>query len=171
MKPTKYYENYPYWMIILSNLLSLAIYFIGAIIIYRFGLIWLLIYLLYIIWLELRLLKGSCANCYYYGKYCAFGKGKLSCLFFSKGNSKKFIHKQITWKDIISDFMVFISPLIIGIIVLIMDFSWLFLALVVLLSLLGFVGNAIIRDAWACKYCKQRKIGCPAEKLFSKTKK
>jgi hypothetical protein len=38
-------------------------------------------------------------------------------------------------------------------------------ALAVLIAL-SFVGNAVLRGSFACKYCKQREIGCPAEKLF-----
>jgi hypothetical protein len=28
-----------------------------------------------------------------------------------------------------------------------------------------------VRGQLACKYCKQRELGCPAEQLFSKTKR
>ena len=167
----KCYENYPFWIILVSNFVSIAIYLLGGFIIYQLGLVWLLIYVLYVVWLEIRLLKGSCANCYYHGKYCAFGKGKLSCLFFKKGDPKKFIHMQITWKEIIPDFLVSIIPLLLGIVLLIRNFSWILLGIMVLLILFTAVGNAFVRGSLACKYCKQREIGCPAEKLFSKTKK
>jgi hypothetical protein len=39
--------------------------------------------------------------------------------------------------------------------------------LLVVLVFLSLAGNAIIRGSFACKYCRQREIGCPAEKLFS----
>lgn len=171
MKQEKYYENYPCRVILISNFVSITIYFTGAFVLYQFGILWLLIYLMYVLWLELRLLRISCINCYYYGKNCAFGKGKLSSLLFKKGNSQKFIKKKITWKDIIPDFIVGIIPVIAGIIILVRGFNWLFLTLIVLLVLFTFVGNALVRGQLACKYCKQRKIGCPAEQLFSKTKK
>ena len=57
-----------------------------------------------------------------------------------------------------------------GIILLIFSFSWLIVVLLVVLVFLGFGGNAVIRGSFACKYCKQREIGCPAERLFSKKK-
>jgi hypothetical protein len=37
--------------------------------------------------------------------------------------------------------------------------------------LLTFIGNGLVRGSLACKYCKQREIGCPAEQLFNKKKK
>ena len=81
----------------------------------------------------------------------------------------KFTQNKITWKNIIPDFLVFIVPVFIGIIILIMSFGWLILILLVILLILGFFGNAFIRGKLACKYCKQRELGCPAQKLFDKT--
>jgi hypothetical protein len=109
-------------------------------------------------------------NCYYYGKTCAFGKGRISSVFFKKGDANKFCKKQMTWKDIVPDFIVSLIPAIIGVILLIKNFNWALLSLVLILFILTFVGNGIIRSQLACKYCKQREIGCPAEQLFNKKK-
>jgi len=169
MNKIKCFENYPYWIIIISNLLQLSIYTIGIIIIKPLGIIWLLIYLAYIVFLEIRLLRKSCINCYYYGKRCAFGKGKLCSLFFKKGNIEKFASADnITWKDLLPDMLVAIIPAIIGIVRLIMDFNWILLLLVIILFLLVSKGNEFVRGTLACKYCKQREINCPAEKMFNK---
>lgn len=164
----KTYENYPCWIIFLSNFVALATYFIGAYIIYQAGLVWMIIYVAYILFLEMRLLRGHCVDCYYYGKSCAFGKGKLSSLFFKKGNSKRFCQMKLAWKDLAPDLMVGLIPLVIGIIFLVYDFSWIMLILVIALFLLISFGNAFVRGSLACKYCRQRELGCPAEKLFAK---
>ena len=124
----------------------------------------------YILFIEIRLLAKSCKHCYYYGKFCAFGKGKCCALFFKKGNPEKFLKTEITMKEIIPDFLTFIFPLIAGIVLLISSFSWLIVVLLAILVILGFGGNAVVRGSFACKYCKQREIGCPAERLFSKKK-
>lgn len=166
--PTRCYEYYPLWVVLLSNLVSIATYFIGGYILYQLGLIPLVIYLLYILFFEFRLMKGSCANCYYYGKCCSFGKGKLSAIFFRKGNGKRFIQKQITWKDLIPDFIISLIPVLVGIVLLIIHFNFLILLLIILLVILASAGNGFIRGSLACKYCRQREIGCPAEKLFKK---
>jgi len=169
MEITKY-ENYPFWIIMVFNFVSTAIYVIGAYIMYRVGIIWLVIYLLYIIFLETRILSISCVRCYYYGKSCAFGRGKISCLFFKKGESQKFSQRQITWKAIIPDFLVSIIPAVIGIVLLIRDFNWLILLLIVILFLLSSAGNGFIRGSLACKHCKQQDLGCPAAQLFYKNR-
>jgi len=171
MKSVQCYENYPFWIVFFSNFVSIAIYLIGAFIIYQIGLIWLILYLIFIGILEFRLIKGHCVNCYYYGKICAFGKGKISSIFFKKGDAGKFCKMQMTWKDIVPDSMVSIIPIIAGIALLVISFNWTILILVVILFLLTSTGNGIVRGSLACKYCKQRKIGCPAEQLFNKKKK
>jgi len=165
------YENYPTLIVIVSNLLSFLIYIIGAYILYQFSFIWVICYVLFILLLEFRLLSGHCVDCYYYGKTCAFGKGRLSSRFFSRGQPERFNHMKITWKDIVPDFLVFIVPVVAGIILLIQVFSLTILILIIALFLLGFFGNAFVRGQLACKYCKQRAIGCPAAQLFNKTKK
>jgi len=155
-------------IVAITAVFSLALYLLGAYVIYRLGLAWLAAYLIYIFLLEIRLIKGHCVDCYYYGKYCAFGRGKISCLFFKKGDSKRFVKKQISWKDIVPDFLVAIIPIIAGIWLLLNRFDWLLLAILVVLFLLMSIGNAWVRGSLACKYCKQRQLGCLAERLFKK---
>ena len=170
MHGSQAYENYPAWMVLGSNLLSISMYLIGAAILYQIGLIWLVLYVLFILLLELRLVKGHCTDCWYYGRTCAFGKGRMSCMFFPKGTPEQFKKQTITWKDIVPDFLVFIIPLLVGIALLIHDFSWILLVLIIILFFLGFMGNAVVRSQLACRYCRQREIGCPAQRLFERTK-
>jgi hypothetical protein len=146
-------------------------YLIGAVILYQTGIIWLVLYVLFILLLELRLVKEHCVDCYYYGKTCAFGKGRLSCMFFPKGTPEHFSRRQITSKDLIPDFLVFFIPLVIGLALLITGFSWILLFLVIALFILGFAGNAVVRGQIACRYCKQKEIGCPAQRLFERPEK
>jgi hypothetical protein len=168
MKAAGAYERYPAWIVLVSNLVSIATYLAGAFIIYQVGIIWMVLYLAYVGFLEMRLLKGHCADCYYYGRMCAFGQGKLSSLLFKKGDPKKFCKKQMTWKDIAPDFMVSLVPMATGAALLVMGFSWIILGLVILLFVLGFPGNAFVRGSLACRHCRQRELGCPAEKMFKK---
>jgi hypothetical protein len=168
MQETKIYENYPLWIVLISNLLSISLYITGAIILYQIGLIWLFLYLLFILILEFRLVRGHCVDCYYYGKTCAFAKGRLSCMFFPRGTPEQFCKRTITWKDILPDFLVFIIPLLVGTALLVHEFRWILLLLIITLFILGFVGNAVVRGQLACRYCRQREIGCPAQGLFKK---
>ena len=98
-------------------------------------------------------------------------KDVLSSRLFPKGNPEQFCKKTITWKDIIPDFLLFFIPILAGIVLLIMEFSWMILILVILLLVLGFFGNAFVRGQLACRYCKQRETGCPAAQLFDKKNK
>jgi hypothetical protein len=164
------YEQYPLWIVLLSNFVSISIYAIGGYIIYQLGFIWLVLYLLYVLLQEVRLLKGSCTNCYYYGKLCAFGQGRLSAVFFKKGNNPGRFTKEMTWKDLLPDLLVSLVPILVGTGILIMNFNFLILLLVILLVVLTSAGNGFVRGTLACKFCKQRELGCPAEKLFKKGK-
>jgi hypothetical protein len=170
MKEKSCYEEYPFWIVMLSNIVSVAIYAVGAFVIHEIGWIWLIPYVLYIAWLEIRILRRSCVNCYYFGKICAFGKGKLASLVFRKGDVGRFKQDKITWKDIAPDFLVSLIPIVVGVVLLVIDFDWLLLSMVLLLLLLTSIGNGLIRGSLACKYCRQREIGCPAEQLFSRDK-
>ncbi len=161
-------ENYPLRIVFVSNLVSLLIYGIGAYILYQFGIIWTVLYVIFIVIFEFRLISGHCPDCYYYGRTCAFGKGRLSSLFFKKGSPEKFIAMTISWKDIVPDFLLFIIPVLAGILLLIQGFTWTVLILVIALLLLGLPGNALVRGQLACRYCKQREIGCPAAQLFNR---
>ena len=168
MKKEKRYENYPAWMVATTVVFSLLTYFLGAYIIYQLGLAWLAAYIVYILWLEFRLMT-HCTNCYYYGKYCASGRGKLACLFFKKGK-KKFGNMKLTWTSLVPDMLVSVIPIVIGIWLLINRFDWAIVGAIVVLFLLMSAGNAVLHGSIICKYCKQRQLGCPAERLFDKRK-
>jgi hypothetical protein len=170
MQETVCFENYPVGFIIASNLVSLLIYIIGAFLLYELRPLLVIPYFLFILLLEYRLLSGHCTDCWYYGKACAFGKGGLSARLFKKGRPEDFCGKQITWKDVVPDFLVFIVPVVAGIVLLLTSFRVLVLTLVIALLVLGFLGNAIVRGQLACRFCRQREIGCPAVQMFEKKK-
>jgi hypothetical protein len=166
MGQTKVYERFPIWIVVVSNAVGVSIYLIGAYILAGFGL-WLSgLYLLYCFGLELRLLKGHCVNCYYYGKTCGFGKGKLCSWLFKKGDPRKFTESQLSWIKMLPDFLVLLWPVLGGFILLVQNFSWLLLGMLVLLIALSLSGNAIVRGSFTCKYCRQKELGCPAARLF-----
>ena len=123
-------------------------------------------YLLYCALFELRVMKQSCVNCCYYGKVCGLGRGKISAHLFPREDPGIFARRNITWTTLIPDLLIMLLPLLGGAILLIRSFSWPTAAGMVLLAALSLGGNAFVRSRIACKYCKQREIGCPAEKLF-----
>jgi Co/Zn/Cd efflux system component len=162
------YEKYPFWIVVVSNLLSLAVYLLGAMILFRVSTVALAIHLLYVAWLVLRLIRGHCVDCYYFGKMCFCGRGKISCLFFKKGDPQKFARMQVTWKSLIADMLVSLVPILAGIVLLFREFDWLLLVMIFLLFLLSSAGNGFVRTTLACRSCKQREAGCPADRFFNK---
>lgn len=163
------YERFPWPIVLLSNSLAISIYGIGGWLMAGLGLWALAAYIVYCIWIEIRLLRHSCMDCCYYGKTCAFGKGRLCALVFKQGDPERFACKQISWSELLPDFAVSFIPVAAAVIQLVMGFRWLTLALLAVLLVLTFQGNAVVRGSFACRHCRQRQIGCPAEKLFSKS--
>jgi hypothetical protein len=170
METIKTYERFPARIILFSGSFSLLIYSCGLFIMIRLGWIIALIFLAFILTLEIRAISKHCVNCYYWGKLCGFGKGWISSLFFKKGDPIKFCEKDLSWKDMIPDLLVSLIPLITAIVLFIISFNFLILIAAVLLTALSTIGNQFIRGSLTCKYCKQRENGCPAEELFRKKK-
>jgi hypothetical protein len=167
METIKTFEKYPFWIVVLSSLVSLGIYTLGFLILIRPGLIFSLLYLIFIGVLEYRIIRYHCIDCYYWGKTCGFGKGRISAVFFKRGDESKFCEMDISWKSMIPDLLVTLIPLAVGLYLLIRGFNILLLFALILLIILTTYGNGFIRSRLTCKYCKQRELGCPAEKLFN----
>jgi hypothetical protein len=161
------YEHFPGWIVVVCNLVSWAIYAIGAAILGALR-IWLIApYLLFVLWLEVRLLRTGCVDCAYYGRTCAFGKGRLCAMAFERGDPHRFAARNISWTEVLPDFLVSILPLIGGITLQVLDgWNWLVAGLMVLLLALAFGGTALVRTSFACRHCEQRALGCPACELF-----
>ena len=164
------FESFPWWMVAACNAVGLGIYAIGLYLTFRLGTVYGVLYAAYCVWMEWRLLSGSCRHCYYFGRRCGFGKGWVCSWFFVKDTEKGLGAKSISWRDVVPDFLVSLIPLGFGIALLIRGFSWLVLVLLVMLVVLGSVGTGLVRGQLACKHCRQRELGCPAEQLFRKTK-
>jgi hypothetical protein len=165
------FDTYPVWITVVCVLVPVSIYVIGAVILAGFSPWVSVIYLLFCLWLEVRVMRKSCINCFYYGKNCGTGKGRLCALFFKRGNPHAFATKEATWKELLPDFLVSLVPLFSGIVLSILDFTWLRLILIALLIALATVGTGAIRGNLLCKYCEQGRLGCPALKLFEKAER
>lgn len=168
METIRSYENFPIRLVAAAVLVNVSIYALGSFILAGFGSIMMALYLLYCLGNEVHVMKMSCVDCYYYDKWCAFGRGKAAALFFRQGDPRRFLTKSISRKDLIPDMLVVIFPLVGGIALLIRDFSWGIVIALALLLTLSFGGNYLIRSRVACVCCKQRELGCPAEQFFSK---
>jgi len=163
--------NYPFWTPLLSLLLSLAIYTLGASILSGFGPIAIALYIIYCLWVEYRVIRRSCPNCYYYGKPCGLGRGLIAPLFGKKGDPKLFTAREVGWKDLIPDLLVMMVPLLGGIIYLCLHFNFVTVGLLIAIAVLALPCTGFMRGCLLCPNCKQRELGCPAEKWFGKNKR
>ena len=164
------HENYPASTVFQSLSTALALYACSIFVMIKTGWILCLLYLAYIFLLEIKLLRSSCIHCHYYGKTCAFGRGKICGLVFKEGNPQKFVENKVTWVKILPDLLVSLIPVLTGIILILIDFDWTLLALILLIIFLTSAGNGYIRGRLACRYCKQREIDCPAIEFFNPDK-
>lgn len=165
------YESYPARTVVISNALAVTLEVIGFLMLLKASLIFALAYLLLVLGLEFRLIRFHCTRCYYWGRICGFGQGRLSSLFFRKGDPDKFCAKSMRWTDLIPEMMLSLIPLVTGIVLLIISFNLFILLGLMLIVILTTSGNSYVRGKLTCRNCRQREIGCPAEALFSKNKK
>lgn len=168
MESVKPYEHFPFSMVLFAVLVNVSIYALGVAILSGFGSVMAALYLLYCLGNEVHVMKMSCVDCWYYGKWCALGRGKAAPLLFKRGDPKRFTSKCISWKELLPDMLVLLIPLVGGIALLVRGFSWSTAMMLAVLPALSFGGNYLVRGRIACKYCKQREIGCPAERFFGK---
>ncbi len=162
------FDSYPFRIVAIATFLSLSIYLMGTVLVWQFTWWSAVLYMSFCLTLELKLLKRSCVNCYYYGKTCFSGKGRIAALLFKRGDVAGFAKKEVGWIEIVPDLMVVLIPLCVGCYILIQSFQWNLVIAIILLLLLAFPGNGYIRSNLACRHCCQRRVGCPAEKLFHK---
>ena len=162
------YDEFPLPSVLFCIAVSISIYLVGAYLIAPLGKIFVALYLLYCLWMEIRVLIMSCRDCFYYGRLCAFGRGKICSLLFKKGSPEGFKMKKITFINLVPDFLVSIIPLGIGGFYLVQSFTWLRLSFIVVLVIMAFPVTGFVRGSISCKFCRQREMGCPAVQLFAK---
>jgi len=153
-------EEYPKEGIILGNFMMILWIALGTIACWFLHPLIAWIYLAFaIIMVFIVLRKLVCINCYYYDKWCSIGWGKLSALFFKKGDIEKF---GTSFGIKIAPFVygsLTLIPLIALIISIIKGFSFYKVAVLVFLLFIGFYSGTISRKK-VCAKCKMRLI-CP----------
>lgn len=162
------FESYPWWIVVVSVAAPVVTYSLGALILSGFGVLVSAVYLGYCVFVESSVLRGSCRHCYYYGRLCAFGRGRLCSALFRPGDPQRFLRRDPSLRDILPDVLVPAVPIIAGTVLLVGDFDWVLLAAILAVVLLATVGTGMIRGRLACRHCAQRELGCPAEQLFNR---
>lgn len=100
-----------------------------------------------------------CTNCYYYGKWCPIGWGKLAALLFKQGSIEKFSKSPGVKLAPLTYGLLSLIPLVLIIIALVKDFTGpKLVALILLLLVSGY--SAVGNRKKSCANCKMRII-CP----------
>ena len=168
MKEPEAFEKYPLSTVFVFQLVSLLNYLVGLYLLSRINTMLAGLFVLYLIGLELSVYREGCVCCYYYGKRCMSGRGKLAALLFKKGDPKKFCAKQVNWKNLLPQVLVSLVPVLAGIFLLLQGFTWPILLLTIFPIFLWFLGNPPIYGKLGCPHCKQGRICCPANEFFGK---
>lgn len=162
MEKETYYENYPLSIICSSTIITISSYALGTFISYLIN-PWLALGYIFLCLISLLVgIRFRCCFCYYYGKRCSSGLGKLAPLIFKKGDSSEFKNPKNLIPAGILDFITLLSPVIGAIILMIIRFSWLVLVLLVVCLIVAVLPGFFLRKNLFCKHCRQGEIGCPA---------
>ena len=160
-------EKHSFKRILISNLLVIIWFILGAFACWFFYPILGIIYLIaafVLVYVVLR--KLVCVNCYYYDKWCAIGFGKLSAIMFKKGRIEAF-PTSIGMKLAPATYgLLIIVPLLLLLVSIIEGVSWvkiIVFVLILLISVYNFgVGRRIL-----CSQCKMNII-CPGSMMKKK---
>lgn len=142
----------------LENLVALIIYILGTIILSRFSMIIGIGYFIYCLISVVIIWFLVCPFCYYYGKVCPCGYGKIAPFVVKKGDRKKF-QKQFKYLVLFSIFS-FSLPVIGGLLMLLMHYTLLLLIEIAIFAIMAFVVIPMQSKKISCKHCKQ-KSECP----------
>ena len=156
------YEEYPVITSIIGNaviLLWIALgTYLSAAVHYLVGVVYL-VFALLMVGVVLR--KLVCANCWYYGRRCATGWGKLSAMMFSRGDVSCFsTGAGVRMAPAVYGLLTLI-PLVLGTVAVVSsdEDRVMRIGALVLLLVVSFISGAVPRR-WSCERCKMRYL-CP----------
>jgi hypothetical protein len=168
------FERYPAWVVIVSNLISLSVCLAGVYLLYLIWPLFALLFVIYMIYLEVSVYREGCVRCYYYGKRCFSGRGKIAKLLFKKDEKRKFYEREVKMKHMIPSFLPMVITLIAGIYLVIQglpNINFMVIGIAIWPLIVMFFGNPIIYGKLSCPHCKQREFGCPSCEFFMKMEK
>lgn len=149
-------EEYPKAGIILGNFMMILWIILGTIACWFLYSLVAWIYLAFaVIIVGVVLRKLLCTNCYYYDRWCCMGWGKLSALFFKKGNIEAFNTSPGQKLAPLTYSILSVIPIVFIVTSIFQDFSITKLAVLILLLLISFYSGAISRKK-TCAKCKMR---------------
>jgi hypothetical protein len=154
-------EKYALKYVYISLAQTVISYTLGAILSFKqnitIGMIFLILCLVNII-ISMRF---RCTYCWYYGKRCGSGFGWVASKLFKRQNPGEFEKKQNVIITASIGMVTTVYPILIGIILLIGNFSGIRLTILILYVIISIIPNFLFRPKM-CADCKQGELGCPA---------
>ncbi|MCD4740626.1 hypothetical protein K8R43_05580 [archaeon] len=149
-------EEYPKLSIVLGNFAMLLWIGFGAFACWLFNPLIAWTYLAFaILMVYIVLKKVVCTNCYYHGKWCCLGWGKLSAVMFKKGNVEEFNRSIGTKLAPLTYGLLALVPLVLLVFSLVQEFTVQKIALLGLIILIVAYSGAIARKK-SCESCKMK---------------
>ena len=162
--------NYPLSTVFITNSIAILLWIIGVYLVWQLGILWGVLFIIYLLGLEFFVYKHGCSCCCYYGKRCAFGRGKIAPFIVKKDDPQKFCQRKVSWLNLLPVVLGSLIPVIIGVVLLIRGFSWPILILTLIPVINWFFINPLIYGKLICLHCQQGRLCCPANDFFGKKK-
>ncbi len=151
-------DSFPWYWIVGENLMYLSIWGIAAYLLWPAwtigsvsitGIAWIVVVLI----LQILLKKHICSGCYYYGKWCHLGWGKLSSAMFEQDSGNVELGMKLAIFYIVTPPLILISSIAIGIFKDQSILYWILLGVFVLLNAISFP----VRKS-SCSACTMRNV-------------
>jgi len=151
-------ENYPKHIIVFRWIILLIAFALGIYILLGLNDALAIIYVIYsVIALNLILPLSRCVSCFYHGKVCNTGWGKIAGYLFEKGDESKYVDD---YNYAIFLHLLWVVPLLVAFLQLVRKRNILALSIFLIYIFILFVEKIILKKM-CCKRCHQREF-CPA---------
>ena len=145
--------------LILSNFLNTSTYALGTILMYFLNPYYAILYVIFCIIAIILFLKLICTYCPSYGRArCSSGYGRAAAYLFKKGDRRKFSKMFKIYIPFLS--IIWFLPLISSLFLLINEFSWALVVIVILFIIISFIVLPYYSRVHSCKKCPNKKE-CP----------
>jgi len=157
-KGLDYCETYPSRVIIVRWIILTVAFILGVFILSQIKPALGIIYALYALYaLTLILPLSRCVNCFYYGRACNTGWGKVAAYLYGKGDESRYA-EQYNYAVFLH--LLWVVPLFASFFKLILEKSLFFLIVFLAYSLVLWIEKVGLKKL-ACRKCHQREF-CPA---------
>lgn len=145
--------------IVISNIPSMLTYLLGIWILFHLGILIGILYIVFVLVELVLFMRFVCIYCPTYDSvHCPSGYGKVAAKLFKRGRVSEFRSMFNKFIPILS--LVWIIPIIGAILLLLNDFSFYYLGLLISFVIVGYVILPFFHRRFECRDCPNRQ-NCP----------